>query len=146
MKYTVYYSRLSDERIAILNDQASGGWDCAPWASRYADVMMLGIGDKSDEIATKIYNAAKLKLYEPAARFDCESDNPEHIWTALQNVDYNWHERGGPTCLTDFPRSMMLGDVILSEAGSAKVAVSFGFEPIDGKAFLAAVQQGNRAS
>lgn len=116
---TIFYKRLSEERRTILNGP-QGGWHCAPWASAYADLDFI---DPASAEA-RVTQAAALGIYEPAAR--TEITDHEEIWTAMQNGADPWADRDDLECLTDFPRSMCVGDLILAGADLwACVAVGF---------------------
>lgn len=119
---TIFYKRLSDERVAILNGP-QGGWNCASWARAYAN---LGLINETSAEA-RVTEAAALGLYEPAAR--TEITDHEEIWTAMQNGAVPWTENSRLDCLTDFPRSMCVGDLILSDT-DLWACVDLGFHKI----------------
>lgn len=78
--------------------------------------------------------------YEEAARFDLSetgvrSEICEELWTYLQNIHSNWSKNNVPgiEVLTDFPRSMSMGDYITFDdlPGKAFVVKMMGFEEVD---------------
>lgn len=64
--------------------------------------------------------ALAMGLYEDAARG--EFANERAVFSTLQNVDINWREANPEVeCLTAFPRSMMVGDLIVWEDGTCYI-------------------------
>ena len=92
---TVYYVDLSDEQRAELNR--------GDWSSEIGRAYLAAKDGKVDE--------SNVGLFRPAARL--RADNAEDVWMKLQNVHASWTENDEIECLTDFPRSMDVGDVII---------------------------------
>lgn len=67
---------------------------------------------------------------DDAAKFILTTPDGEQAWVAMQNVYRSWSERGVVRCLTAFPRSMDVGDVVKWADGRMERCASCGFEPI----------------
>lgn len=80
---------------------------------------------------------SNIYLVRPAARFDSDlfasADDLEEIWNRLQNAFKSWTDDEYAQCLTDFPRSMSVGDLVVLDNGNGYRCVSIGFEPFDVK-------------
>ena len=95
---TVYYVDLSDEQRAELNR--------GDWSSEIGRAYLAAKDGKVDE--------SNVGLFRPAARL--RADNAEDVWMKLQNGHGHfsgWANDPSIECLTDFPRSMDVGDVII---------------------------------
>lgn len=119
MLATVYFLYLTEEQRNEINN--GGGWSTSI-GQRY-------LAAKDGAIAEN------LDLFEIAAVGDFSSD--ENCWLSLQNIDEGWAQGARPTgvfksprCLTDFPRSMDVGDFIVWADGRRQRCASFGFEPV----------------
>jgi hypothetical protein len=110
MKATVRYIQLVGPTLeAILLK----GWDC-PEGAEYHEARA---GNRPDS-----------DLYHDAATLDA-GDN-EEVWTRLQNLYEPWTSDKAITCLTDFPRSMDVGDIIVWENGDRYVCEAVGFRKL----------------
>ncbi len=116
MKATAYYVTLTKDQTDELN---LGGWD--------SNIGRRYLAAKAGKI-----NIATRTLFRPAAilnRIDAEQ-----VWTDLQNHNTPWAACRATDieCLTDSPRSMDVGDLVVWEDGRIERVASFGFEPAEG--------------
>jgi hypothetical protein len=114
MKAIVKYRRFNKEQIEILNAE---GWSSQVGAAYLA----AGEGD--------IKEAIELGLYEVAAELDAEA--AEEIFSLMQNLDKSWTDNPRIKCLTDFPRSMSVGDIIEWGGGVREYCVDTGWLNVD---------------
>lgn len=77
--------------------------------------------------ATVYFISDNFMTYRPAANVVTDCD--ESVWTLLQNGASPWSGTKFVECLTDSPRSMRIGDVIVWEDGRQMVFGEFGFKP-----------------
>lgn len=108
----VFYRHLNDEQTAQLNRE---GWS--------SDIGRAYLNARDGKYA----DAQKLGLMQPAARL--EAEHAEMVWVLLQNTDKAWSAQTDIECLTTFPRSMDVGDVIVWNDGAMERCASIGFEP-----------------
>jgi hypothetical protein len=111
MRATVYFRTLPDAAREKVNRV---GWDC-PEGHAYNDAR-FGYFD----------GALRMGFYREAAKLD--RPDAERVWVTLQNVVAAWRDTTDVECMTDFPRSMDVGDVIVWEDGRAEICASVGFE------------------
>jgi hypothetical protein len=141
MKVMVYYWRLSAERLKALDLDPSPelaealGVELPDWGAAITDVMMLrndGTPASRRAIISRVMRAAGFGLYEQAAvlnltQADLDRGAP---FLLMRSVDRPWHENPNfpGVVLTDFPRSMRVGDVITLGRGelTAMVCCRFG--------------------
>lgn len=116
----VYYLKLTDEQRTEIND--GGGW-ASPVGRAYQAPKFA----KEGEEAKAVKQACAFGLYEAAAEID--GDDPEAVWMALQNLHDPWTATIKP--LTDFPRSMDVGDLIVWDDGRIEMVASVGFRPVE---------------
>lgn len=110
MKAMVYYVRLTEDQRQELNAE---GWD--------------------SDIGRRYMNARDGKsldwaLLERAATMEAKSS--EAIWVTLQNLEVPWEDNPSVECITDFPRSMDVGDIIMWEDHTMERCARIGFETV----------------
>ena len=113
MKAEVYYIELTEPQRAKLNAE---GWQGE-------------LGGAYLRAKDGLVDHRNRSLFKLAARGDF--DDSEQTWRALQNLDASWSDQPHIDCLTEFPRSMDVGDVIVWSDGRAERCASLGFEPIE---------------
>lgn len=123
--FTVFFLRLSDEQRNTLNND---GWDSGigrAWMNAEGTVRRT---DYSDVI--------EYDLFEKAA-FIRNTHNLSSVWMAIQNHEISWKENESIVCYTNFPRSMMVGDIIYCPQDDSWNRVSrVGFEEIVDEYFI----------
>jgi len=121
MKATVYFIQLSDAQVAKINGPVGcgGGWGGAVGRT-YWKAQNKG----------EYKNAALLGMIQPAAKL--EAYDAENVFHMIQNHQTPWTASEHVEVLTDKPRSMMVGDVIVWEDGTTEVVARFGFEKYEG--------------
>lgn len=100
-RYSLYYILMSDDQVDFLNSE-QGGWDC-DIGRAYLNAKMDGKYEKAIQLGM-VCRAAEL-----------EANNPEEVWMTLQNGRKAWSDNSEIECLTDFPRSCDVGDLIVEE-------------------------------
>ena len=107
MKAKVFYLRLTNKERTEINLK---DWDCALGKSYFA--------------------AERGAIDENIDRFELavelEAGGNEEIFHTLNSVDGPWYEE--VEALTDFPRSMSVGDFIVWEDGTRERCATCGFE------------------
>jgi len=85
----------------------------------------------------RAYLAAKDGNYKvPGARSlltaaaELEATTNEEVYRKLQNLDEAWTAQADVKCLTGFPRSMDVGDIIVWADGRHERVASFGFDTV----------------
>lgn len=58
-------------------------------------------------------------------------ENAEEIWTAMQNHFNTWSSKREIRCLTDAPRSMDVGDIIVWKDGKVEHCAPVGFKTVN---------------
>ncbi len=116
MRATVYYIELTDDERRELNNTS--------WSSPIGIAYLAARDGRIDDTNRHLFKAAAVinNVY-----------GAEDVWQALQNADRPWTERSNVLCLTDFPRSMDVGDLIRWEDGRMERCASLGFETIQAK-------------
>lgn len=102
-KFTVFYVALNDEQVAIVNDPFNGGWSCKV-GKAYLDATFAG------ERGCTYKGAVKYGLIHKAAVLEARS--LENVFGMMQNLTRSWAESPDIKCLTEFPRSMSIGDIV----------------------------------
>ena len=113
MNATVYFVSLTDEQRDQLNLQ---GWD-SEIGKRYS--------------AARFCESLDWGLMEEAAKAE-NFENAEQVWMSMQNLDEPWAAHPDLYCVTEFPRSMDVGDVVVWEDGTMERCASCGFETLEG--------------
>lgn len=120
--FRVYYVTLSDADRTQVNEM---GWGC-PVGFAYMKATM----GKGGEILVE--DAITYALYEEAAMM--EAENLSDVWENLQNMEVNWMDKPNIGCMTKFPRSMIVGDIIESVfqdyPSVYHVVLPYGFRPL----------------
>ncbi|NJO58760.1 MAG: hypothetical protein HC836_10555 [Richelia sp. RM2_1_2] len=121
MAATVYYIDLTREQSNQLNNNPKG------WGGEIGSAYLRAQDGKFDSTNTNFIHAA--------ARFEDDlfssADDLEEIWTRLQNGFKPWTEDEYAQCLTEFPRSMSVGDLVVFDNGDSYRCASIGFEPFN---------------
>jgi hypothetical protein len=119
MKATVYYIELTAEQVREINVD---GWGC-PAGQAY-------LAAKHGKAPAGVDPASVAALLKPAAIIG-DAKTAEDIWTRLQNGVRlpSWTMQPGVVQLTQQPRSMDVGDLIVWEDGRQERCASMGFEP-----------------
>ena len=117
---TVYYVELTHAQHDELN---SKGWD--------SEIGRAYLRAKDGEV-----DDSNVSLFKPAARLAAE--HAEAVWMILQNGQIAWRHRDDVEVLTNFCRSMDVGDVIVWDqptgwhrphhCGRAQRCASIGFD------------------
>jgi hypothetical protein len=114
MRATVYYVTLTNDQAAVVNgpEEQGGGWS--------GEIGRAYMAAKMDGDYTK---AIELGMVQPAARTAIHGDDDfdprggtanEIVWRRLQNIEEPWKAKADTIqCLTSFPRSMDVGDLIV---------------------------------
>ena len=102
-------------------------------ANRHPDLFMKAQIAPSQAIVDEL---TKLGMYRkvaliPALSNIAAEDVPEHVYSALQNEQHSWKDNPDMITLTDFARSMGVGDVLLF-GNSAHLVKGSGFERLSG--------------
>lgn len=121
-EYTVFFCAMNDEQVADLNAK---GWDASAAGSVYADIAVMpkNVPEKT------FHRAIDLGLYTPAAKL--EAATMDNVFLHLQNDVRPWKEVIGIQCLTKFPRSMSVGDILVDhDTDTWLLTVGVGFEQI----------------
>jgi len=113
MKATIFYIELTDKMYTTIKEN---GWGC-PMGRTYMDAK------------EGVVDAATEELFQPAAVMEAETE--EEIFFKLQNLDTPWTDRDDVECVTDFPRSMSVGDRISWDDGRVMRCAIFGFEKVE---------------
>ena len=119
MQAIIFYVQITEEQRAQINNQG-WGW---PTGEAY-----LNAKEKGDYTA-----AREMGMLRAAAAGNFF--NAEDAWMRLQNMETNWSEFEGYKsgsckiqCLTNFPRSMDVGDFIVWDDGRVEACGRFGFK------------------
>lgn len=108
----VKFITLTDEQSAEIN---ANGWSCP------VGIAYLEATQKVNPVL-----ALAMGLYTDAARI---AGDENFIFRALQNVDTNWRDLNPNSiiCLTNRPRSMMVGDLIVFDDGRCLICARYGW-------------------
>ncbi len=116
-KFTIFYAELSEEDTRDIN--AKG------WAGSKMGVPYLDAQGGTYEAALRLGLMKKVAEAEIQGGF-------EQLFYEMQNLDQNWNTRGNFTCLTKFPRSQSVGDVIyIHDTDEFWRVASFGHNRVD---------------
>lgn len=130
---TVYFVDMTKQECDLLNNDRRG------WGSP--------IGTAYLRAQNGIFDDESIKFLRPAAKTFIDGDSVEEvlegIWCTLQNHFVSWTQNAHVNCLTDFPRSMSVGDLVLFEDGSGYRCASIGFEEFDVAGAVAQLNKGN---
>lgn len=119
MATKVFYIDLNREETNQLNADPLG------WGGELGSAYLKAKDGKFDGNNIKLVRMSAVVL---------DDSDPEQVWTQMQNGALPWTSRQNIQCLTDFPRSMDVGDLLLTEDGQVLRCATFGFEALQNPA------------